>query len=302
MKKILTAILLLSLFSIRSTACDICGCGVGNFNPHMFPHLSKNFISLSYNYRFYHTHLEDAQGMMTNKETYHSILLTGQYSPIKKLQLMGMLPYQVNRQSGEEGNKSLNKIGDAVFLGNYRIVDNFLGSKKNIRQTLLLGAGIKLPTGEYVFDETNEKEVGNANFQAGTGSTDLLLNGFYNIRIKNWMFSTGMTYKVNGSNKDDYQFGDRFLAVAQAKFIRNAGNVSFIPNAGINYETMQMDKRSGEIVEHTGGNNLQLTSGLDMNTNKWALGFTWFKPLKQDLGEGHIHAMPGWNIHLSFAF
>lgn len=302
MRKILAATTMLFAFFTQTNACDICGCGVGNINPHMFPHLSKNFISLSYNYRFYHTHLDHGQEVRINKETYHTVLLTGQYSPFKKLQLMGMLPYQLNRQTGHHGNKSLNKVGDAVLLGNYRAMDIYAGKTKKIRHTLLLGAGVKLPTGEYVFDEENEKDVHNANFQAGTGSADLLLNGFYNVRIKNWMFSTGMTYKMNGSNKKDYQFGNRFLTVVQAKFIQNTRNFSLIPNAGINYENMKLDKSNGETVAHTGGNNTQLTTGLDINTNKWAVGFTWLQPLKQDLGEGQIHAMPGWNIHLSLSF
>jgi hypothetical protein len=55
MKRFFITILLFTLF-LSSRACDICGCGVGNFNPYLFPHLSKNFVNFSYQYRYYKTH------------------------------------------------------------------------------------------------------------------------------------------------------------------------------------------------------------------------------------------------------
>ena len=115
MKKIFITVLLLPLF-LSTRACDICGCGVGNFNPYMFPHLSKNFINFSYQHRYYQTHFLENGEEMNNREHYNTFSLTGQYSPFKNLQLMAVVPFQANRQSGPEGNKSLNRLGDVVFL------------------------------------------------------------------------------------------------------------------------------------------------------------------------------------------
>src|SRR5262245_58600187 len=162
MKKIFVALLMIMSFNLVK-ACDICGCGVGNFNPYMFPHLSQKFISVGYNYRYYNTHAHDDLGHeMQNREYYNSISLAGQFTIAKRFQMMGYLPFQVNTQKGPEGNKSLSKFGDAIIMADYRLLDHI--SANRLRQTITAGAGMKLPTGAYQFEEGDEKTVDNANF------------------------------------------------------------------------------------------------------------------------------------------
>ncbi len=283
-----------------SNACDICGCGVGNFNPYMFPHLAQKFISVGYNYRYYRSDAHDDLGNeMLNKEYYQSFSVAGQFTIARRIELMGYLPFQSNMQKGPEGNKSLNKLGDAIFLANYRLVDH-ISSDNKLRQTVVAGGGIKLPTGNYQYEEGSEQEVDNPNFQAGTGSTDFLLNGSYFLRYKKIAISTGITYKMNTSNKEDYRFGNRLLTVVQFKYVKDVGSISIIPNIGMVIEKMNEDKESGVVVDHTGGHNVQATFGLDVNNRKIAAGIFYNKPVAQNLAMGHIQAMPGINVHVSF--
>jgi len=283
-----------------SKACDICGCGVGNFNPHMFPHLAQKFISVGYNYRYYQSSAHDDLGNeMLNREYYNSFSVTGQFTIAGKVELMGYLPFQSNIQKGPEGNKSLNKLGDAIFLANYRLIDH-ISSNNRLRQTLVAGGGVKLPTGNYQYEEGSEKEVDNPNFQAGTGSTDFLMNGSYSLRYKKFALSAGVTYKMNTSNKEDYRFGNKLLSVVQVKYVKDVRNISIIPSVGLIVERMNGDKESGILVDHTGGHNIQATVGFDVNNRKIAAGIFYSKPVKQDLAMGHIQAMPGINIHASF--
>ena len=304
MQKSFNTILLFLLF-LSTRACDICGCGVGNFNPYLFPHLSKNFVNFSYQDRYYRTHFFENGKEMNNREHYNTFSLTGQFSPFKKVQLMTVVPFQVNRQSGPEGNKSLNRLGDIVFLANYKLLDKITGKEKEmLRQSLLAGAGIKLATGDYHFEESNESHVGNSNFQAGTGSTDYLLNTYYSLRYRRIGFSTGITYKMNTENKSGYSFGNRFLNVTQVKYIKDIKTFSIIPSIGIMFEKMQEDKQDGIKVDRnrTGGYNTQLLLGADFNTTKWAAGVNYAASVKQNLAAGQIDARPGVNIHLSYSF
>jgi len=299
MKKSLIALLAITM-AYTSNACDICGCGVGNFNPHMFPHFAQKFITFGYNYRDYQSNAHDDMGNeMLNREYYHSFSAAGQFTIARKIELMGYLPFQSNVQKGPEGNKSLNKLGDAVFLANYRIVDHSSSNNK-LRQTVVGGVGIKLPTGGYHYEEGSEKEVDNPNFQAGTGSTDFLLNGSYSLRYGKCAMSTGITYKMNTTNKEDYCFGDRLLTVVQFNYVKDVGNISVIPNVGVMIEKMNEDELGGVAVDHTGGHNMQATVGLDVNNRKIAAGIFYNKPINQDLGMGHVLAMPGVNVHVSF--
>jgi hypothetical protein len=299
MKKVFIALFIL-IIGPASNACDICGCGVGNFNPYMFPHLAQKFISVGYNYRYYRTNAHDDLGNETmNREYYQSISLAGQLTIAGKLELMGYLPFQSNLQKGVEGNKSLNKLGDAILLANYRLFDH-ISSHDQVRQTIVAGGGMKLPTGSYHYEEGSEEQVDNPNFQAGTGSTDFLLNGYYSLRYKKFAMSTGITYTMTTANKDDYRFGNRLLTVVQFKYVMDAGNISIIPNVGFAIDQMDQDKQSGADIDHTGGHNIQATVGLDVNNRKIGAGIFYSRPVSQDLAMGHIRAMPGLNIHVSF--
>ena len=305
MKRLFIAALVLFIFQ-HAKACDICGCGVGNFNPHMFPHLSKNFVSFGYQYRGYHTHSHENGNELHNHEHYNTLSITGQYSPIKNLQLLAMVPFQVNRQSGPEGNKRLDKLGDIVLMTNYKIWDHTTGKNSSmVRQTITAGGGIKLATGKYQFDENNEAYVANSNFQAGTGSTDYLLNAYYSIRYKKIAISSGISYKINSTNDEGYRFGNRFQNLSQVKLIKDLGNNwTIIPSIGILAEVMQQDKQNGTKIEenHTGGYTIQGILGADLNSRKFALGLSYSASIKQNLADGHITANPGLNIHLSCSF
>jgi len=299
MKKGLVALFAM-IVTYTSGACDICGCGVGNFNPYMFPHFAQKFISIGYNYRYYQTNAHDDLGNeMLNKEYYQSISVAGQFTVAQKIELMGYLPFQSNLQKGPEGNKSLNKLGDAVILANYRLFDH-ISSNNQIRQTAVTGGGVKLPTGSYHYEEGSEEQVDNPNFQAGTGSTDFLVNGYYSIRYKKFAMSTGITYTMNTANKDDHRFGNRLLTVIQLKYVKDAGGISVIPNVGLVIDQMDEDRQSGVVIDHTGGHNLQANVGFDVNNRKIAAGIFYSKPVSQDLAMGHIQAMPGLNLHVSF--
>ncbi len=303
MKRILTVVIFATTF-ISVKACDICGCGVGNFNPYLFPHLSKNFFSLGWQHNAYHTHFMENGEMMHNKEYYNTLSLAAQFSPVKNLRLMAVIPFQFNRQTGMEGHKSLNRPGDVFLLANYKLIDQSACKKKMaLRQSLLAGGGIKFATGDYHFDEGDEKEVGNSNFQAGTGSTDYLLNTYYSLRYGRWSFSTGIHYKINGTNKDGYRFGNRLMTLTQVKFVKELTSISLVPNAGIQTEKMAEDKQDGITVDghRTGGFNTRALLGIDINTRTFALGISYAAPLQQRLAAGQIVARPGFAFHLSYS-
>jgi hypothetical protein len=110
--------LLLSIVFNQVRACDICGCSVSNYNPQLFPHLSKAYIGLSFYNRAYDR--LTSYGSI-NKELYNSLLLTGQYSIGKRIQVLGIMPYQFNHLSSEKGSKREDGIGDITLLGNVSI-------------------------------------------------------------------------------------------------------------------------------------------------------------------------------------
>ncbi|HSU27298.1 MAG TPA: transporter [Chitinophagaceae bacterium] len=303
MKKFLFPVFIFQILSITSSACDICGCGVSNYNPYMFPHLAGTFIGLGYEHRHFHTHFLDQGEEISNDESYNSIMLAAQFSPLKRLRILALVPFQLNNQAGPEGNKSLSQFGDISLLFNYTILDQ-KSKNKRLRQSLLLGAGCKIPTGAFAFDENSESGVGNSNFQPGTGSTDLLLNSYYSIRYGNLAFSTALHYRINSENEDGYRFGNRLQSISQLKMIVEIGDVSFIPNLGIMMETAGQDREFGtKIIENrTGGNITNAICGLDINTRNLAIGFNYATVIAQNLAAGQIVEQPGFSIRMGYTF
>src|SRR6187402_2349449 len=102
MKKIL-AMLLACVMYTATNACDICGCGVGNYNPFLAPHFSNNFLSLGYDHRRYHLFHDEGQ----TDVTYNSLLLNGQYRVGKKLSVSASIPLLKSNNQFEKLNYQL---------------------------------------------------------------------------------------------------------------------------------------------------------------------------------------------------
>jgi hypothetical protein len=290
MKKLFIAFLI-SLTYTSARACDICGLGTSNYNPFLFPHLSKNYLSINYLHRLYHIHSDGG----LNKEYFNTVLISGQYSINEKLQLVAMLPYQLNRQENFDGTKNIKGLGDVTLMGNYRLW-NHQGRSKT--QTVLVGAGVKLPTGNYEASKTETIE--DQNFQLGTGSIDYMLNASYRLSYRKWIFSAVGSYKYNTENKENYRYGDVLTTGATAVYRKELRNFSIAPYVQLMNETQMKDANDHLLQEHSGGSALYTGGGIDLNTRKIAVGVNYQFAAKQNLFQGEINAKPRLSVHLSF--
>jgi len=273
-------------------ACDICGCGVGNYNPYLFPHLSKSFISLSYMHRYYRTHSETG---INGNEYYNSFLLTAQFSIGKKFQVMAMLPFQVNQLVNDHETQNRAGAGDMSFLINYRLFDKMSTGK---RQTIMIGAGLKVPSGKYTTAKT--EEIDDQNFQLGTGSLDYIVSASYRISLAKWAFSAATSYKYNTQNKDDFRFGDVLTSGATAVYRIDGNKISVAPYAQLISEIQMKDAAAHVIQEHSGGHAFYTGAGIDVNTRKAAIGINYQLPVSQHMAEGQINVRPRISAHISF--
>ncbi|TCZ66521.1 transporter [Flaviaesturariibacter aridisoli] len=295
MKKIFVAVLLLcSLFSVPARACDICGCGVSNYNPFLFPHLSKSYISLSYLHRVYHTRSDEGS---LGTERYNSFILSGQYKLGKKLQFMAMLPLQENSLRNDAGSRRASGPGDITLLGQYRVWDKLT---KKLRQTLLVGGGVKLATGRYV--PASSGKADDQNFQLGTGSTDYLLSGSYRLSYRKWVFGASSSYKYNTQNRDGFRFGDVWNAGLLAVYRKDWDKLSLLPYVQVTHEAQLQDADNHVLQAHSGGTVFYAGGGLDLNTKRFTIGLNYQFAADQSLAGGQIQAGPRVAAHASFAF
>lgn len=301
MKRVfLTAFTFLIIFS--ASACEICGCGVGNFYLGLLPHFNSKFFGIRYQYMHYHTQLASDATQFSN-DYYKTVELWSGINIGAKLQLLAFVPYHINKQYSDDGIKTQNGIGDISILLNYNLLQSRSNTGKNlIEHQLWIGGGIKLPTGKNNID-INDPLVnpGDVNSQSGTGSTDILLNASYDVSINKFGLNTSANYKINTDNKTGYRFGNRFTANTFAYYKLRAMGLGIAPNVGLLYENAASNNLNKATVVQTGGNLMSVAGGVEMNFKKIALGANVQLPVSQNFAEGQTLSKLKGLLHLTFA-
>ena len=302
MKKCLIALILFIGIMQQSTACEICGCGVGNYYIGLLPQFKSHFIGLRYHYNKFNTRLVNDPSQYS-KDFYQSVELWGGWNISKHFQLLALVPVNFNHQESDEGVTNLKGLGDAVLLMNYKVID--INSKtsngKNVNQQLWVGAGLKLPTGKFEIEANDPDVASKANMQLGSGTTDILLNGMYNVRVGKLGVTTQANYKISGTNKDEFRFGNKFSASSFISYGLNAKTATISPNFGLLFENTAESKLQSSKVDLTGGSLLQGALGIEFGFNKISFGFNTQLPLAQNFAENQTKQKVKGMVHVTFA-
>lgn len=298
-------ILTLFLLPLFSAACDICGCGVGSYYVGILTDFKKRFIGLRYQHKSLITHLNAAGGRsyLTTDETYHIAELWGAVNIGKKFRVMGFIPYNFNQRLNQGVTTAQNGFGDVAAYGYYKIIDSrhVTKNKKLMIHSLWMGAGLKLPTGNYNNTDKNVTENIQNTFQLGTGSTDVVLNAMYDLRLQDAGINTNMSYKINTANKYNYRYGNKFTTNLLAYYKISLGkNGNLAPNTGVTYEQAGKDrKQNNGTVEESGGYSLTHKTGIEWSFKRFSWGANYQMPVQQRLAEAKVKSQNRLMIHVS---
>ena len=306
MKKLIT-VLFLCLCTYGIFACDICGCGVGSYYLGILPQFSKRFAGLRYQHKTLMTHIGPggSKTYLTTDETYQSAELWGGWNIGKKFRVMAILPYNFNERSSAEQSGSKNGLGDVAIMGYYSLLNKrSVISGKLLVQSLWLGAGVKLPTGQYEPAERTLTAQSPNIFQLGTASTDFTVNAAYDVRLMDFGVNLNVNYKINTENSYNYQYGNKFTTNALAYYkLRIAKVLTVAPNAGVLYETSQKDTDAGTYtVDASGGHSLALIGGTETSFNRFSVGANYQDIVSQNLASGTVKAGNRLMVHMAVAF
>jgi hypothetical protein len=186
-------------------------------------------------------------------------------------------------------------------LLNYKLFDKTTPNGK-LNQQLWMGAGLKLPTGQFNIDVTDPMLVSLANTQTGSASTDFMLNAIYNVTINKLGVNTHVSYKINTANKDKYSFGNKFSSGAIAYYTLSKNKINFMPNLGVSYEHTATNTLQSQKVAFTGGNLSLATAGLEIGFKKFTVGGNIQLPLTQNFAGGQTEAKEKGMMHITFSF
>lgn len=298
----ITSLFFFILTTAQSQACDICGCANSGAYFGLLPQSHKSVIGLRYQRLHFVTH--GGSKVLRTEEHFNVGEVYTRFFPVKRVQVMAFVPYRIDKQVTSADVKKQNGLGDMTVLANYNLFNTFMDGEnaRTFNHTLLIGGGVKLPTGNFKFDENNALEVANANFQLGTGSTDFILSAFYTINKDQWGLSTNISRKFNTKNSQDYRFGNQFYGTVDLYRSFEVGKLSITPSVGVYGEHAAHGVQKGEVLDITGGKLLNATAGVTFFTNKWTLGITGQKPVAQKSASGHVIAKERVLVQLGFLF
>lgn len=305
MKKIFAVIIFLCSAGY-SIACDICGCGVGSSYIGILPEFHSKIFGVRYRYSSLLTHigLDGVNTYLTSREHYRTAELWGGWNITPRIRLMATIPVNFNERINQGERFTKSGIGDISVSGFYQLINSrkTLHNDKLLVQSLLLGAGVKLPTGKYnPADKSNTNDNANL-FQLGTGSVDFMLNAMYDVRLQDAGINMMASYKINTTNKYDYAYGNKLNLSTQAYYkFRIKQKVVLAPNAGVLYETARKDMDGYYAADISGGNILMGTIGVETGFKKIAIGANWQTPFSQNLANGFVKAGNRVMVHVAFA-
>lgn len=303
MKKLIsTFVLAISFCTVQ--ACEICGCGLGNYYMGILPHFSHRFAGLRYQFHKFKTRLNDDPSQFSN-DFYQTYELWTGWNLGKKWRLLTFVPLTINHQESDEGMENKSGLGDVALLASYKLLDKSLNNDgKRVVQQLWIGGGVKLPTGKFEFDPADPDMAAMANTQIGSGSTDFLVNAMYNVNVNKLGISTTVNYKINSANKEGYRFGNKLTANSFVSYAVPAGKsgVDFIPNAGLLFEHSGGNELENAKVNLTGGNLLLGSAGAELRFSKVTVGFNVQLPIAQNFAEKQTKSIAKGMAHVSFAF
>jgi len=297
-------IITIALFSFNSTrACEICGCGQGNYYFGLMPQFKHHFIGLRYQFKRFNTVIADDPTQFS-RDYYKTMELWGGWNIGKKWQILAVIPYNFIHQVSDDGITNNQGIGDIALMVNYKLFNKSktTAGGRTFAQQLWVGAGIKAPTGKFNVDATDPALIALANTQTGTASTDFMLNAMYNISINKVGINTSASYKLNTSNSDKYTFGNRFFASSIASYTIKKGQVSILPNLGIMYENTAINKLDKQKVAQTGGNLLSASGGVEVGFKKFTVGTNLQLPMSQSFASGQTQVKLKGMMHVTYAF
>jgi len=190
-----------------------------------------------------------------------------------------------------------------TLIGQYQLFSKTsLNSEKRIvQQGLWIGAGFKFATGAFNLNLADpEISVADINAQLGTGSTNFLLNGMYNIRIENFGINASASYKINTINNQHYKYGNKFSSNLIGYYRPGSKKLGISPNVGAGYENIEGNLLNQKQVQFTGSHVVNAITGVEITMGKIGLGVNAQIPLSQSFAEGQTQLRFKGMAHVTF--
>jgi hypothetical protein len=233
-----------SAFSAR--ACDICGAFIG-----VTPYDNQSGFSFYHRYGLFshiaaiqdqplvpqgayriqpslsvqHTNNDSAGLQKGDFESYKILELRGKWFVHKRVELNASVPFVMNRNLENASLEKVSGFGDLACWIGFHV---FRSIDSTIRQRLVIGAGIKFPTGRNDFADEDGSRY-HLYSQPGTGSLDETAYIQYSVAVRKIGSALNVTAKHNGENKYGEQIEPSYTSALNFFYMMKKGKTVFLP-------------------------------------------------------------------------
>lgn len=309
-------------------ACDLCSIYMN-----LEPNDLKNSFGMNYRKRTFKSTFEIFENSTTNTkhgsgdtdvlnatsqvELYNTVDLWVNHFIGSRVQLFATVSLSDNSYSENDSLLyNISGLGDISIVSKYLLYNTMATDSSKFSVRLLLGGGIKIPTGSFnksytvtpftdykgntVFQEPYSEL--DPHLQPGTGSLDFILTQEFQIRYNKLGFSTNNSYRINTRNKNDFRFANRLNSNNYFFYLLKMGDFTFTPIAGISLEYSKRDQFKDRAYLNSGGSVIFQNIGLKTYYKNLALGASFWAPLRQQLNDHQLQNKNRINFDLTYYF
>lgn len=305
--------------------CDICGCFMG-----ITPYDNQSSIQLMHRYRSFngyksydqhanffpigaykvappapsimHGNHSTASSPLYSKddyEIYKTYELRLKYFIHNRIELNAIIPINSNTSKEQGVVNSTSGIGDPTFLIGYHLIRKI--DEPVIQQRLIMGLGIKLPTGDYYANDINGNRLPFL-IQTGTGSIDYLSYLNYIIGYKKLGLSTNAMFKVNGKNYYDEQIANSITIYSNLFYKIPMKQSILVPSLQYYSEYTKGLTVKGVAIDGTSMNIAMLGPGLDFFHKNIGINLGFHYTINEDVSSNNLSSAGRMVIGLSYNF
>ncbi|PSR52562.1 hypothetical protein AHMF7605_02985 [Adhaeribacter arboris] len=319
MKKYTYLLLLFSFIHTKTQACDICGCFMG-----ITPYDNQSSVGVLHRYRSFNGYKSLNQkkhffprgggiftggpnnepggshshnGNPTDFEVYRVTELRGKYFIHQRVELNAFVPYVQNTTQYNQNRTTLAGIGDINIFAGLHLLRQI--EVAGVQQRLIVGGGIKLPTGHY-YRANGEGIRYPLLYQTGTGSVDYFGYVNYIAGYKKFGLSLNSSYKINGENYYHESIANSSAHFANLFYRYHLNdNWNINPSVQFFYEYTKGEKFKGELTGEHKMNNALLGPGFDIYYKNAGINLAFQLPVfQEDIG----HPASSGRLMLGFSY
>jgi len=232
-------------------------------------------------------------------ESYKIFELRFKYFVVKRLELNVFVPLLNNKAKADNQYISHTGLGDVSFNAGFHVITP--KADKKVRHKLILGAGIKMATGNYYAHDAFSDRLP-FEMQPGTGSIDGFTYINYVVMTKKLGASVSLNYKANGENKFHEKLCNSHNDFASVFYKVPIKNVILYPSIQANYENTKGLSIKNELQKNTDMNSLLLGPGLDMYYKSFSINLAWQFTAYEEVKNGNLKSAGRLSCALNYNF